>query len=450
MSPMMKLGLFIQGGGHHVAAWRHPSVPQDASQSFAHHAQIARLGEKGLFDMIFFADSLVSFGPDDINAWKRSQAVSRIEPMTMLGALSAITTHIGLVATMSTSFIEPYYVARQFASLDKISGGRAGWNLVTSAAPSEPHNFSRSTHAPAAERYARAGEFADVVLGLWNTWEDDAFIEDRKSGLYFDETKMHYLRHAGEYFSVRGPINVRRSLQGHPVMVQAGQSEAGRELAARTTEVIFGVQQQIEPARAFRADIFARAAKYGRSASSIKIMPGVMPFVGASAAEAKEKFNELQNLIHPELGIRVLSEIFGEDLSKYDPDGPLPEAPKLKSGQEGRQKVVVDMAAHDNMSIRQVYQRVAGARAHRIIHGTPKMIADDLEEWFTTGAADGFNIMPPMFPAGLKDFVSKVVPELQRRGLFRKAYEGKTLRENLGLPFPANRYVSARGRKAAE
>ena len=447
---MMKLGLFVQGGGHHVAAWRHPSVPNGASQSFAHHAEIAKLGEQGLFDMIFFADAVGTFGPDDINVWKRGQAASRIEPMTMLSALSAITTHIGLVATFSSSFVEPYHVARQFASLDLISGGRAGWNLVTSAAPSEPHNFSREKHAAPADRYARAAEFADVVLGLWNTWEDDAFIEDKDSGLYFDETKMHFLRHKGEHFSVRGPLNVRRSPQGHPVIVQAGQSDAGRELAARTAEVIFSVQQDIEVARAFRADVFSRAAKYGREASSIKIMPGVMPFVGASASEAKAKFDELQSLIHPELGIRVLSEIFGLDLSGLPLDGPLPEAPQLRSGQEGRQRVVVEMAKRENMSIRQVYQRVAGARAHRIIHGTPKMIADDLEEWFSTGAADGFNIMPPMFPESLRDFATGVVPELQRRGLFRREYEGNTLRANLGLPFPMNPYMAAAAKKPVE
>ncbi len=446
---MMKLGLFIQGGGHHVAAWRHPSVPFDASQSFAHHAEIARLGEQGLFDMIFFADALVSFGPDDMEVWKRGCAVSRIEPVTMLSALSAITTHIGLVGTFSTSFVEPYYVARQFASLDKISGGRAGWNLVTSAAPSEPHNFSRKGHAPPAERYARAGEFADVVLGLWNTWEDDAFIEDREAGLYFDETKMHYLRHEGANFQVRGPINIRRSAQGHPVIVQAGQSDAGRELAARTAEVIFGVQQQIEPARAFRADVHARAAKYGREPSSIKIMPGVMPFVAATADEARAKFDEMQNLIHPELGIRTLGELIGVDLHGYDLDGPLPDV-VASAAQEGRQRVVLDMARNENLSIRQVYQRVAGARAHRIVHGTPKTIADDFEEWVSTGAADGFNVMPPMFPRGLKDFVDMVVPELQRRGLYRRAYEGKTLRENLGLPFPVNRYAARRDSKAAE
>ena len=435
---MMKLGLFIQGGGHHVAAWRHPSTPYGASQSMAHHAEIAVLAERGRFDMIFFADSLVSFGPDDLDVWKRGAAVSRIEPVTMLSALSVLTQHIGLVATFSTRFIEPYYVARLFASLDKISGGRAGWNLVTSAAPSEPPSFSRMGHAPAAERYARAGEFADVVLGLWNTWEDDAFIEDRENGLYFDPAKMHYLNHKGEHFQVRGPLNIRRSPQGHPVIVQAGQSEAGRELAARTTDVIFSVQQQIEPARQFRDDIHARASRYGRNPASIKIMPGVMPFVAPTRAQAQEKFEEMQSLIHPELGIRVISEMIGVDLQGYDLDGPLPEV-QVTVGQSGRQQVVIEMARQEKLSIRQVYQRVAGARAHRIIHGSPTDIADDLEAWFKKGAADGFNIMPPLFPAGLKDFVDLVVPELQRRGLFRRDYEGKTLRENLGLPFPAHR-----------
>ena len=442
---MMKLGLFIQGGGHHVAAWRHPSTPYGATQSFAHHAEIAGLAERGRFDMMFFADSLVSFGPDDLEVWKRGAAVSRLEPVTMLSALSVLTQHIGLVATFSTSFIEPYYVARLFASLDKISGGRAGWNLVTSAAPSEPSSFSRTGHAPAAERYARAGEFADVVLGLWNTWEDDAFIEDREKGLYFDPAKMHYLNHKGHHFQVRGPLNIRRSPQGHPVIVQAGQSEAGRELAARTTEVIFSVQQQIEPARQFRDDIHARAGRFGRDPSSIKIMPGVMPFVAPTRAQAREKFEEMQSLIHPELGIRVISEMIGVDLRGYDLDGPLPEV-QVIVGQSGRQQVVMDMARQENLSIRQVYQRVAGARAHRIIHGSPADIADDLEAWFTRGAADGFNIMPPLFPEGLKDFVDLVVPELQRRGLFRREYQGKTLRENLGLPFPVHRHKAMRER----
>ncbi len=446
---MMKLGLFVQGGGHHVAAWRHPSVPYGASQSFAHHVEIVQLAEKGRFDMIFFADTIGTFGPDDIEVWKRGCAASRIEPVTMLSALAALTTNIGLVATFSTTFIEPYYVARQFASLDKISNGRAGWNLVTSAAPSEPPNFGAAKHIPAAARYARAAEFAKVVLGLWNTWEDDAFIEDRERARYFDEDKMHYLNHKGEHFSVRGPLTVRRSPQGHPVIVQAGQSETGRELAAETAEVIFTVQQEIEVCRAFRKDIHARAARFGREPSSIKIMPGVVPFVGATREEAQAKYDELQALIHPEVGLRVVSDLVGLDLTKHDPDAPMPDAPP-NGMQEGRQRVMLDLAKREGLTIRQVYERAAGARGHRMIFGSVKEVADNLEEWYSTGAADGFNIMPPMFPLGLKDFIDLVVPELQRRGLYRREYEGTTLRENLGLPFPVNTYAAERAKKAAE
>lgn len=426
-----------------MAAWRHPSVPYGATQSFAHYKDIATLAEQGRFDMIFLADTVGTFGPDDAEVWQRGAAASRLEPVTLLSALSALTEHIGFVATMSTSFHEPYNVARFFASLDRISDGRAGWNLVTSAAPSEPPNFGLERHISAAERYERASEFAKVVLGLWNTWDDDAFIEDREAGLYFDEARMHYLHHKGQYYSVRGPLTVRRSAQGHPVLVQAGQSEAGRALAAETAEVIFTVQQELEIAKAFRADIHERARKLGRDPSGIKIMPGVVPVVAATRDEAQAKFEELQNLIHPTLGVKVLSDLMGVDLSRYPLDGPVPDAPP-NGMQEGRQKVVLDMARHENLTIRQVYQRVAGARGHRIIVGSGADIADNLETWFREGAADGFNIMPPLFPASLRDFNDLVIPELQRRGLFRTAYEGRTLRENLGLPFPANRNSAAR------
>lgn len=439
----MKLGLFVQGGGHHVAAWRHPSVPYAATQSFAHYKDIARLAERGLFDMIFLADTVGTFGPDDEEVWQRGAAASRLEPVTLLSALSAVTEHIGFVATMSTSFHQPYNVARFFASLDRISDGRAGWNLVTSASPSEPHNFGQEKHIPAAERYARAAEFAQVVLGLWNSWDDDAFIEDREAGLYYDAERMHYLNHKGKYFSVRGPLTVRRSAQGHPVLVQAGQSEPGRALAAETAEVIFTVQQELAVAQEFRSDIHARAKALGRDPSAIKIMPGVVPVVANTAAEAQAKFETLQNLIHPALGVKVLSDLLGVDLSQYPLDGPVPDAPP-NGMQEGRQRVVQDMARHENLTIRQVYQRVAGARGHRIITGSPSDIADELETWWAEGAADGFNIMPPIFPDGLRDFVDLVVPELQKRGIYRTEYEGKTLRENLGLPFPDARKEQTR------
>ena len=439
----MKLGLFVQGGGHHVAAWRHPSVPYGATQSFAHFKDVTQRAERGLFDMIFFADSLGSFGPDDIEVWQRGAAMSRMEPVTLLSALAAVTERIGLVATMSTTYQEPWHIARFFATVDRISDGRAGWNLVTSAAPAEPFNFGRDRHPSAGERYEQAAEAARVVRGLWETWHDDAFIEDREAGLYFDADKMHYLNHEGKYFKVRGPLNVRRSLQGHPVLVQAGQSEAGRSLAAETAEVIFTVQQELEVAQAFRADIRARARRLGRDPDWIKVMPGVVPVVAPTREEAQAKFDELQNLIHPALGVKVLSDLLGVDLSKYPLDGPVPDAPP-NGMQEGRQQVVLDMARHKNLTIRQVYQRVAGARGHRIIVGSAKEVADDMERWHREGAADGFNLMPPTFPDGLQDFIDLVVPELQRRGLFRTAYEGRTLRENLGLPFPVNRRAASR------
>jgi FMN-dependent oxidoreductase (nitrilotriacetate monooxygenase family) len=439
----MKLGLFVQGGGHHVAAWRHPSVPHGATQSFAHFKDVTQRAERGLFDMIFFADSLGSFGPDDIEVWQRGAAMSRMEPVTLLSALAAVTERIGLVATMSTTYQEPWHIARFFATVDRISEGRAGWNLVTSAAPAEPFNFGRDRHPTAAERYEQAAEAARVVRGLWETWDDDAFIEDREAGLYFDADKMHYLNHEGKYYKVRGPLNVRRSAQGHPVLVQAGQSEAGRALAAETAEVIFTVQQEIEVAKAFRADIRARARRLGRDPDGIKVMPGVVPVVAPTREEAQAKFDELQDLIHPALGVKVLSDLMGVDLSKYPLDGPVPDAPP-NGMQEGRQQVVLDMARHENLTIRQVYQRVAGARGHRIIIGSAQEIADDLEKWHSDGAADGFNLMPPTFPDGLQDFIDLVVPELQRRGLFRTAYEGRTLRENLGLPFPVNQRAASR------
>jgi len=437
-TPMMKLGLFVQGGGHHVAAWRDPSVPYGATQNFAHYCDIARIAERGLFDMIFLADTVGTFGPDDEEVWRRGAAASRLEPLTLLSGLAAITERIGLVATMSTSFHAPYNVARFFASLDMISAGRAGWNLVTSASWSEPFNFGQTRHIPARERYARASEFAKVVQGLWNSWDDDAFVENREAGEYFDLDKMRYLNHSGEYYSVRGPLTVRRSPQGHPVLVQAGQSEPGRALAAACAEIVFTVQQDLEAAKAFRADLHARAAALGRSPQGVKVMPGVVPFVAETAGEARESFERLQDMIHPELGVRVLSEMVGLDLRGLPLDGPLPEAPP-NGAQEGRQRVILDMARRENLSIREVYRRVTGMRGHRILIGGPGEIADELELWFREGGADGFNIMPPLFPEGLKAFVDLVIPELQRRGLFRRSYEGRTLRENLGLPFPANR-----------
>jgi N-acetyl-S-(2-succino)cysteine monooxygenase len=446
---MMKLGLFFEGGGHHIAAWRDPDVDPYARQSLAHYVEIARLAERGKFDLLFTADTNATFGPDDVEAWTRTTAASRLEPITLLGALAAVTQNVGLVATATTTYFEPFHVARFFASLDQISGGRAGWNLVTSLAVAEAYNFGREAHASHADRYARAHEFAKVVLGLWDSWEDDAVVADRQSGIYLDPSKLHFLNHKGKHFAVRGPLTVHRSPQGHPVIVQAGQSEDGRELAAETAEVIFTVQQDLSQAREFYTDVKRRAAAYGRPPEAIKVLPGVMTVIGQTRAEAEDKYEKLQELIAPEIGIKTLSAYFGLDLSRYPIDGPVPD-PANNNQEVGRVKVMVDLARRENLTIRQLYKRVIGQRAHRVVIGTASDIADAFEEWFKGGAADGFNVLPLTFPRGLEDFVDLVIPELQRRGSFRTAYEGTTLRENLGLPRPINRWTTARAEQLRE
>lgn len=448
-APMMKLGLFIEGGGHHMAAWRHPEVASNGRIRIESFMDAAETAERAKFDMVFTADTNASFGADDVVYWTHSSAASRLEPMTMLGAISAVTKNIGLVATMSTTYAEPFSVARFFASLDMISHGRAGWNLVTSLTDAEAKNFGKETHAAHADRYARAREFAQVVLGLWDTWEDDAMVYDKVKGVYLNPDKLHFLNHKGAHFSVRGPLMVQRSPQGHPVVVQAGGSDDGRQLAAETAEVIFAVSQEIGPAREFYNDVKARAVKLGRTPESIKVLPGVMPVVGRTRAEAEAKYEELQDLILPEIGVRQLSSYIGLDLTKFPIDGPVPE-PKETNGEQARVKMIGEMAKRDNLTIRQLYKKIIGQRAHRVLTGTASDIADALEEWFRGGACDGYNVLPPTFPRDLRDFCEGVIPELQRRGLFRKEYEGATLRENLGLPYPENRYAAERRNRAAE
>ena len=438
----MKLGLFFDGSGHHVAAWRDPGVDALARLSFQQYARIARTAERGKFDLLFTADTNATFGADDVEVWERTAACSRLEPLTLLGALAVVTERIGLVATMTTTYYEPFTIARFFASLDQISNGRVGWNLVTSLATAEALNFSHETHAAHAARYTRAREFAQVVLGLWDSWEDGAVIADKASGFYLDASKMHFLDHKGEHFSVRGPLMIQRSPQGHPVIVQAGQSEDGRELAGETAEVIFTVQQDLDAARAFYADVKRRAVKYGRSPDAVKVLPGVMTVIAATKAEAEDKYEQLQALIQPELGIKNLSAYFGKDLSAYPLDGPVPD-PVWANAEHGRLKVIVDLARRENLTIRQLYKRVIGQRAHRTVCGTPAEIADTLQHWFEAGAADGFNLLPLTIPQGLDDIVDLLIPELQRRGLFRTEYEGTTLRENLGLPIPESRWAKA-------
>ncbi|GJD48333.1 Nitrilotriacetate monooxygenase component A [Methylobacterium crusticola] len=445
----MKLGAFLMTDGHHVAAWRHPDGRPDANVSLDHFVRLARLAEAAAFDALFLADSSGVRDTAVASLSHTSRAVG-FEPLTLLSALSAVTERIGLVATASTSFNEPYNLARKFASLDLLSGGRAGWNLVTSSSEAEAQNFNAERHAAHADRYDRAREFAEVVSGLWNSWEDDAFVRDRDSGLFFDPGKLHVLHHHGRHFRVRGPLNVARSAQGHPVIVQAGSSEAGRELAAATAEAIFTAQATLEEAQAFYADVKGRLARYGRDPDHLKIMPGVFPVVGRTEEEAQEKFAILQERIHPVVGLSLLgTTLGGADLSGHDVDGPLPDLPET-NGPKSRQKLLIERARRDALTIRELYLAIAGARGHWQVVGTASQIADQLEERFRGGGADGFNVMAPHLPGGLEDFIAGVVPELRRRGLFRDAYEGRTLREHLGLPRPAHRAPRPQPRAAAE
>lgn len=437
----IKLGMFLRPAGHHLAAWRHPNAQADAGVVFERFLEVARIAERGCFDMLFSADSATANAVFDEAGLRRMSYVAWIEPFTLLAALASVTKRIGLVCTASTTFEEPFSLARKFASLDHVSHGRAGWNLVTSGNHTAAANFSRDEHMPKGERYRRAREFADVVLGLWDSWDDDAFCRDRDSGVFFDPAKMHTLNHVGARFKVMGPLNVARSPQGRPVLVQAGASEDGKQLAAETAEVVFTAAPTIEEGRAFYADLKGRMGALGRDPDGLKIMPGFFVTVGETQAQAQEKRETLQRLIHPEVGLALLSQRMGIDLSGHDVDGPVPEvAPDAVVS--SRVTLLMDMARRDNLTIRQLYTQIAGGRGHYDICGTPAQIADVMQEWFETGAADGFNIMPPMFPDSLVDFVDCVVPELQRRGLFRTAYEGATLRENLGLARPASRYAS--------
>jgi FMN-dependent oxidoreductase (nitrilotriacetate monooxygenase family) len=440
----LRLGAFLMSSGHHLAAWRYPGTPADAGLDFQHFKRLAQTAERGKFDMIFFADGVAvrqrGKGAEELS---RSGQVVHFEPLTLLSALAVVTERIGLAATVSTTYNEPFHLARKFASLDYLSGGRAGWNLVTSATEAEARNFNREKHMDHQPRYERAREFVDVVTKLWDSWEDDAFIRDKESGVYFDAEKLHIPDHQGEHFSVKGPLNVARPIQGYPVIIQAGSSEDGQDLAAQTAEVVFTAQQTLAEGQAFYAELKERVVRYGRSPDYIKIMPGIFPVIGKTEQEAKEKFDLLQELIAPPVGLGLLAGMLGEvDLSSYPVDGPLPDLPATELAQS-RQKLLIDLARRENLSIRQLYLSIAGARGHRQILGTPEQIADQLEEWFVNGAADGFNIMPPYLPGGLEEFVDLVIPELQRRGLFRTEYEGRSLRENLGLPRPQNQFTTA-------
>jgi len=433
-SGFLRFGAFLYPTGHHIAAWRHPDTVPGAGLNIRHYRELAQIAEAARFDLLFLADGVGTRGdrPEVLSRTAHSY-VSQFEPLTLLASLSAVTERIGLVGTASTSFNEPFHIARKFASLDHLSGGRSGWNLVTSSSEFEARNFNLEHHLAHADRYERASEFADVVQGLWNSWDADAFVWDKAGGRVFDPAHRHVLNHKGKHFSVQGPLNVARSPQGRPVLVQAGSSEAGKALAARTAEVVFTAQQTLQDAVDFYADLKGRLAAHGRDPASLLVMPGVFPVVGSSESEAREKFEQLQSLIDPVLGLSLISGLTGGvDLSGYDLDGPIPELPETNAS-KSRQDLTLKLARSENLSIRQLYLRVAGARGHWQLVGTPEQIADQLEERFVNYGADGFNVMAPVLPNGLRDFAERVLPELRRRGLARTAYDGATLRANLGL-----------------
>jgi FMN-dependent oxidoreductase (nitrilotriacetate monooxygenase family) len=433
----LRLGAFMRPVSIHTGAWRYPGAIPDANFNFPVLKQLIQKLEAGKFDAFFMADHLAVLNMP-IEALKRSHTVTSFEPFTLLSALAAVTDHIGLVATGSTTFDEPYHVARRFASLDHISGGRAGWNIVTTSNPDAALNFGLDDHMEHAERYKRAREFYDAVTGLWDSFADDAFSRDVESGIYMDPDKMHVLDHKGKYFKVRGPLNIARPVQGWPVIVQAGASDDGRQLAAETAEAVFTGGGSLSDAQKLYADIKGRMDKLGRDRDHLKILPGAFVVVGDSVDEANEKRALLDSKVHYANAIASLSIMIGSDASGFDPDGPLPEIPETNASKSGRQRVI-DLAARENLTVRQLAQRLGGYGGSAFV-GTPKTIADQMEEWLVTEGSDGFNIMFPFLPAGLNDFVDKVVPELQSRGIFRREYEGSTLRENLGLPRPENRF----------
>ncbi len=434
---MLRLGAFMRPVGIHTAWWRYPGAWPDANFNFKHLAGFAQTLERGKFDAFFMADHLAVLNMP-MSALKRSATNTSFDPLTLLPALAVVTERIGLIATASTTFNDPYHIARKFASLDHISNGRAGWNLVTTSNPDAALNFGMDEHVEHGERYDRGREFYEVVTGLWDSWADDAWIRDQDSGVFFDPDRLHVLNHKGEHFKVRGPLNHARPVQGWPVIVQAGASEAGRQIAAETAEMVFAAGGPIVAARDFYADVKGRMAKLGRDPGHLKILPGALVVTGETKQEAQRKKDLLDNLVHPDSGIASLSIALGTDASKFELDGPLPEIPETNQSKSGRQRVI-DRARRENLTVRQLAQ-IAGSYGGLSIVGTPAQIADEMEEWLFTDACDGFNIMFPYVPAGLDDFVNMVVPELQRRGLFRTEYEGRTLRENLGLPWKKNRF----------
>lgn len=437
----LHLGAFMRPATIHTGAWRYPGAWPDANFNFDRLRQLAQKLEAGKFDTFFMADHLAVLNMP-LKALRRSHTVTSFEPFTLLSALAVLTTHIGLAATASTTFDQPYHIARRFASLDHISGGRAAWNIVTTSNPDAALNFGMSEQMEHGTRYRRAREFYEVVTGLWDSFADDAIRRDVESGIFVDPARIHVLDHHGEFFNVRGPLNIARPIQGWPVIVQAGASDSGRQLAAETAELVFTSQPNLEAAQKFYADVKARMRVVGRDPSLMKILPACLVVVGNTMQEATRKRALLDSLVHEDSGLASLSVALGCDASGFDLDKPLPHVPESNAGKTSRQRAI-DLAARENLTVRQLAQRIGGHMGLSFV-GTPRSIADAMEAWLDGEGSDGFTIQFPYLPEGLDDFVDTVVPELQRRGIFRKEYTGATLRDNLGLPRPANRFFPGR------
>jgi N-acetyl-S-(2-succino)cysteine monooxygenase len=436
----LKLGAFFHPTGHHVAAWLHEGSQIDAGTNFEHYVQLAQTAERAKFDLVFLADAIATRDGNLEGLSRWPQYMAYFEPLTLLAGLAAVTKHIGLVCTATTSYNEPYHLARKFASLDHISHGRAGWNVVTSSNASEAFNFGRDAHYGHSERYARASECVEVVKGLWDSYDDDAFIRDRGTGRYFEPPKLHHLHHKGPHFSVRGPLNVARPPQGYPVLFQASASDTGKDLAAKIAEVIFTPLHDLDRGRTFYRQLKEHATQFGRSWDDVIIMPGLNPIVGRTRAEALEKERHFQSLIHPDVGKELLSNALGGvDLSDFEVDEPLPD--HIISPEDRKSNPRYSYLFREELTVRQMYQKYGGARGQRTVAGTANDIADQMEQWFVGRAVDGYLIQPPHLPAGLDEFVEHVIPVLQERGLFRTDYEGATLRENLGLKRPPSSHA---------
>ena len=439
MAKQLHLGAFMRPVSIHTGAWRYPGAFPDANFSLAAIRRFIRSLEAAKFDYFFMADHLGVLNLPR-QALMRSHTVTSFEPFTLLSALAGVTERIGLVATASTTYDEPFHVARRFASLDHISGGRTGWNVVTTSNPDSSRNFGLETQPDHAARYHRAREFHDVVTGLWDSFADDAFVMDAAKGIYFDPARMRALNHKGEHFSVTGPLNIARPVQGWPVIFQAGASDPGRQLAAETAEAVFAAESTLEGSKAYYDDVKGRAATVGRNPDHIKIMPAVFLVVGDTVEEARAKRAKLDSLVHYDSGIHSLSGMLGHDVSGFDPDGPLPDIPESNASKSSR-RFMIELARAENLTIRQLAAK-AGSYGGLAFVGTAKTIADEMQHWLEQAACDGFTTMFPYLPEGLEDFTGKVVPELQARGLFRTEYEGETLRDHLGLPRPDNRFFA--------